>query len=94
MKILPNQQKKYVRDLAKDLGIEKCYIIGSKTRGDDDRQFIVDNLPDFEVLGFINYHLEIAEADRLGRGVFETAPAAVAEVKEIKSKLEQIARRR
>ena len=83
-----------IRDLAKDLGIEKCYIVGSKTRDDGDRQFIVDNLSDFEVLGFVNYHPEVTEADRLGKSVFETAPAAVADVKEIKSKLEQIARKR
>ena len=88
------QTARSIRDLAKDLDIQKCYIVGSKTRDDGDRQFIVDNLPDFEVLGFVNYHSEVAEADRLGKSVFETAPAAVAEVKEIKSKLEQIARRR
>ena len=84
------QTARAIRDLARDLGVEKCYVIGSKTRDDNDRQFIVDNLPDFEVLGFINYHSEIAEADRLGKNVFATAPEAVAEVKEIKSKLEQI----
>ena len=87
------QTARAIRDLAKDLGIEKCYIVGSKTRDDNDRQFITDNLPDFEVLGFINYHQEIAEADRLGKSVFETAPAAVEEVREIKKKLEQIARK-
>ena len=87
------QTARAIRDLASDLGIEKCYIVGSKTRGDDERQFIIGNLPDFEVLGFINYHSEIAEADRLGKSVFETAPGAVAEVKEIKRKLEQIIRK-
>jgi len=88
------QTARAIRDLAKDLGIEKCYVVGSKTRDDSDRQFIVDNLSDFEVLGFVNYHSEVAEADRLGKSVFETAPAAVADVKEIKRKLEEIARER
>jgi len=85
------QTARAIRDLAKDLGIEKCYIVGSKTRDSGDRQFIVDNLPDFEVLGFINYHSEIAEADRLGKNVFETAPGAVSDIKQIKNQLEQIA---
>ena len=84
------QTARAIRDLAKDIGIPRCYIVGSKCHNDDDRKFIVNNLPDFDVLGFVNYHLEIAEADRLGKSVFEMAPQAVTEVKEIKDKLEQL----
>jgi CO dehydrogenase maturation factor len=84
------QTARAIRDLAKDLGVRRCYIVGSKTRDNGERQFIIDSLPDFEVLGFINYHPEVGEADRLGKSVFETAPVAVAEVKDIKRKLEQI----
>ncbi len=83
------QTARAIRDLAKDLGVKKCYIVGSKTHDGKERQFIIDSLPDFEVLGFINYHSEVAKADLLGKSVFETAPAAVAEAKEIKKKLEQ-----
>src|SRR4030042_1869212 len=83
------QTARAIRDLAKDLGVKKCYIVGSKTHDDTERQFIIDNLSDFEVLGFINYHPQVAEADRLGKSVFETAPAAAAEAREIKKKLEQ-----
>jgi CO dehydrogenase maturation factor len=88
------QTARAIRNLAKDLGVKKCYIVGSKTHDDDERQFIIDNLPDFDVLGFINYHPEIAKADRLGKSVFETAPAAVAEAENIKRKLEQTIPRR
>lgn len=87
------QTARSIRSLAKDLGIDKCYIVGSKTRDDSDRQFIIDNLPDFQMLGFINYHPEIAEADRLGKNVFETAPGAVKDVTEIINKLERIGRK-
>jgi len=87
------QTARAIRDLAKDLGVKKCYIVGSKTHDDDERKFIIDSLPDFDVLGFINYHPEIAKADRLGKSAFETATAAVAEAKEIKRKLEQITSR-
>jgi CO dehydrogenase maturation factor len=83
------QTARAIRDLARDLGVKKCYIVGSKTHDDDERKFIIDNMPDFEVLGFINYHPEIAEADRLGKSVFKTAQAAVTEAKNIKKKLEQ-----
>jgi CO dehydrogenase maturation factor len=83
------QTARAIRDLAKDLGVKKCYIVGSKTHDNKERQFIIESLPDFEVLGFIDYHSEVAKADLLGKSVFETAPAAVAEAKDIKRKLEQ-----
>lgn len=84
------QTARAIRELAKDLGVKKCYVVGSKTRDEGERQFILDSLSDFEMLGFINYHPEIAQADRLGKGVFAMAPAAVSEAKQIKNKLEQI----
>ena len=74
--------------LAKDLGIGQCYIVGSKTRDESDRQYIIDNLPQFEVLGFINHDPKIAEADRLGIGLFDAAPEAVLEVRKIRERLQ------
>ncbi len=78
-----------IRRLAKDLGITNCYVVGSKTKSDRERQFIKDNLSTFEVIGFINYHPEIAEADLKGISVYEASPEAVKEAKEIKEKLEK-----
>lgn len=83
------QTARAIQRLAKDLGVKKCYIVGSKTHDENERRFIIDSLSDFEVLGFINYHSEVGEADRLGKSVFETAPVAVAEVRDIKKKLER-----
>lgn len=88
------QTARAIRDLAKDLGVTRCYIVGSKCHNNDDRNFIIDNLADFEVLGFVNYHPEITEADRLGKSVFEMAPEAVTEAKEIKDKLEKLVTKR
>jgi CO dehydrogenase maturation factor len=83
-----------IRNLAKDLGIMDCFIIGSKTRGAEDRNFIANSMRDFPVLGFIDYNNEIANADRFGKSVFESSPQAVKEVKEIKAKLETIVQQR
>ncbi len=83
------QTARDIKRLATDLGVKKCHIVGSKTHDDGERRFIIDNMTDFEVLGFINYHPEIAEADRLGKNVFETAPVAVEEVRSIIKKLEE-----
>jgi CO dehydrogenase maturation factor len=83
------QTAKAVRELAKDLGINRCYAVGSKTKNDAERQFVIDSLPDFELLGFINYNPKIAEADLRGMGAFQVAPEAVEEARGIKERLER-----
>jgi CO dehydrogenase maturation factor len=84
------QTARAIRDLAKDLGVTRCYIVGSKIKNDEDRTFIKENLPDFEILGFLSFNSEIAEADRTGKSVYDTAPKAVEEARTIKKHLEQI----
>jgi len=81
-----------VKRLAQDIGIEKCYVVGNKVTSDADRQFIIENLPDFELLGFISYNPKIAEADRQGMSPFDIDPKVVSEVKVIKEKLEAISK--
>ena len=87
------QTARAIRKLAKDLGIVKCYIVGSKTKGESDRLFIKENLSDFEILGFINFHAEVAEADRKGESVFEVAPEAVTDVKIIIKEIEELTKK-
>ena len=79
-----------VKRLAEDIGIKKCYVVGNKITSDADRQFIIENLPDFELLGFISYNPKIVEADRKGISPFDVDPNAVSEVRVIKEKLEAI----
>ena len=74
--------------LAEELGVARRFVVGSKTQNEVDRQFIVDNLPDLRVVGFVNYDPRITEADRLGTGVFEAAPEAAAEARAIRDRLE------
>ncbi len=87
------QTARAIKELAHDLGITRCYIIGSKVKDDTDRKFIADNLPEFEILGYISFNPEIAEADRQGLSVFDTAPKAVEDVTLIKKHLEEIMKR-
>jgi len=83
------QTAEAVRKLALDLGIERSYVVGSKTRSEEDRKYIEDSLPDFEVLGFMDFDPKVAEADRGGIAVFEHAPATVKQVEEIADKLDR-----
>jgi len=87
------QTARAIRKLAKDLGVSKCYIVGSKTKDESDRNYITENLPDFQVLGFINYHAEVAMADRLGQSVYEVAPQAVNDVKKIIDLLNKVVKK-
>jgi CO dehydrogenase maturation factor len=83
------QTAKSIRKLAKDLNL-KTYVVGSKTKNEADRQFIKESLPDFEVLGFINYNQKIIEADLKGVSVFDSVPEAVADVRKIREKLDKL----
>jgi CO dehydrogenase maturation factor len=80
-----------VRKLAEDIGIRKCYVVGNKVAGDADRQFIADNLPDFELLGYMSQNPKIVEADRQGISPYDTDPLVVNEVAAIKDKLDTLA---
>lgn len=82
------QTAEAIRKLARDLGIKKCYVVGSKVTSDADRQFVIDSMPNFPILGFISYSPKIMEADLKGMSVFDAAPEAVAEVRIIKERLD------
>ena len=75
--------------LAAELG-PRCYVVGSKVTGDEDRRFISESLSDFEVLGFISYSPQVRDADLQGVSVFDAAPGVVAEVRAIRDSLERI----
>ncbi|MBF8264550.1 MAG: Cobyrinic acid ac-diamide synthase [Dehalococcoidia bacterium] len=79
-----------VQALARDLGIKHCLVVGSKVRGEADKQFIRESLPDMEILGFIDYHPELANADREGMGAYQSSPAAAEQVRKIKDVLENL----
>lgn len=87
------QTAQAVRHLAQDLGIAKCYVVGNKLRSPQDRQFILDNTQDFEVLGFLSYSSATLEADLKGASVFDSDPQAAKEVMLIKDRLEGLIQR-
>jgi CO dehydrogenase maturation factor len=84
------QTAKAINKLAGDLGILKCYIVGSKCCSARDKQYILHNMKGFKSLGFVSFDPDVAKSDRLGRSVFFTAPKAALEVTKIKNKLDQL----
>ena len=85
------QTAEAIKRLASDIGIPRCYVVGSKVRDESDRLFIAENLPGFEILGHISFDPAIVEADLKGLAVYESAPRAVVEARAIKKKLDSLA---
>ncbi len=83
------QTARSIRKLARDIGVERCFLVGSKTRDEEQQRFIVDNMPGFQILGFIGYSPAIAEADLRGTPVYDAAPEVVAAAQGIKAALER-----
>jgi CO dehydrogenase maturation factor len=78
-----------VRQLAGDIGISRVYAVGNKVRGESDWDFIQAHSP-VPTLGYLSANPELTEADMRGEGVFDVAPRAVEEVREIVARLEAL----
>jgi CO dehydrogenase maturation factor len=84
------QTAKSVKKLAADLGVKKTYVVGNKISSPEDEEFVRQNLPDFEVLGFLSADPDVREADLKGVSPYDVAPQAVAEAEKIVDRLEEI----
>lgn len=76
-----------IRSLAYDLGIERVYAVGNKIGSESDRTFVAEQLPKFDILGFLPHDPKAIEADRRGMAVFALAPQLVAEARAIVDRL-------
>ncbi|MBI2953012.1 MAG: AAA family ATPase [Chloroflexi bacterium] len=78
-----------VKRLAVDIGIHRCFVVGSKTASKGDRDFIVAGLPEMEVIGFISRSDRIIEADLKGLSPFDLDQDAVQEARQIRRRLDE-----
>jgi len=69
--------------LAADIGIEEVCVVGNKVRSQDDRDFITESLPGFQVIGFLSESPLAIEADRREVSVFDLDPQMVEEAEAI-----------
>ena len=76
-----------IRELAKDIGLERIGVVGNKIRSEEDRRLLMEALPGFEFLGFIPYDETVIEAG-LGRFPLDKASSVViGQVKQIAERL-------
>jgi len=77
-----------IRELAGDIGLKRLFAVGNKIRSDADRAFIAERSP-IPVVGYLSASPAIIEADLRGIAVYEAAPEAVQEARQIVQRLEQ-----
>lgn len=66
-----------IKTLAQDIGLRSIAAVGNKIRNESDKAFIKANLPDIEILGFIDYDPAINEADLANRSLFTDRKSVV-----------------
>jgi len=77
-----------VKELAADLGVKEVKVVANKVRDEADEEFIKARVPADELLGFIHYDKDVIEADRQGASPYAVSPSAVAEIRKIRSRME------
>lgn len=79
-----------VKNLARDLGVKKVFVIGNKVRNQEDILFIKDSLSDMEFIGSMSFNNDITEADIKGLPSYKASRDAIDEVIKIKKTLEML----
>ncbi|RLC99333.1 MAG: carbon monoxide dehydrogenase [Chloroflexota bacterium] len=64
-----------IKDLAKDIGLNRLWLVGNKVRTEEEKEFLVKNSPGIPLLGTLPMDLGVLDADRLGKPVYDHVPA-------------------
>ncbi|MGQ3683949.1 MAG: ATP-binding protein [Candidatus Loosdrechtia sp.] len=78
-----------VKRLADDIGLKSIYAVGNKVASDEQRAVIEKGLQGIPLLGFISYNNEVLNADIEGCAAFAGNKQLLAEVSQIKDRLEE-----
>jgi len=78
-----------IQRLAQDIHIPHLYAVGCKVRSESDQRFLVESLPNLEVIGSLPWSELALEADRRGVSVYDLDPQMVAAARAIKGRLEK-----
>src|SRR5512136_2619252 len=78
-----------IKQLANDIGLTRCWLVGNKVRNDEEKHFLEEETPGLPVLGIMPADLAVQEADRLGIPVYDHVPELKAAAAEMVTKLEE-----
>ena len=79
-----------IRELAKDIGLENIAVVANKIRSEQDRNFLVSSMPDFEFLGFIPYDQSIIEAGLGNLPLINANSEVISQVQDIAAHLSAV----
>jgi CO dehydrogenase maturation factor len=79
-----------IRELAKDIGLENIVVVANKIRSEQDRDFLISTMPDFEFLGFIPYDQSIIEAGLGKFPLINASPEVISQVRDIATRLSSV----
>ncbi len=80
----------HIKKLASDIGITRVFVVGNKINDEKDVEFLKTELKDFELLGYLNFNLNIIKADRENKAPFEVDPSILEDVKKIYLNLKKV----
>ncbi len=76
-----------IRELAQDIGLASIAVVANKIRGEQDRNFLVSAMPDFEFLGFIPYDQSVIEAGLGNLALINSSAETISIVRDIAAHL-------
>jgi len=77
-----------IKDLAKDIGLNRLWLVGNKVRTEEEKEFLLKNSPGgIPLLGTLPMDLGVLDADRLGKPVYDHVPALYKASEEISQNL-------
>jgi CO dehydrogenase maturation factor len=79
-----------VKRLAKELGIQKVFVVANKIRNNDDVTFIKSSIGDMELLGTMSFSNDIMASDIKGLPSYKASQQVVEEARKIKDTLERL----
>ena len=71
-----------------DLGVSQVKVVANKVRNEEDEAFILDRIPQEDLLGMIHYNTEVIDADRQGKSPYDFSEAVTGEIRKIKEKID------
>ena len=80
-----------IRKLGTDIGIKNIVVLANRVRSKEDEQLIKESMKDYEIIGFIPEHDEIANSDRDGIRPFDDITTIPEELKQVTAKLLKLA---
>jgi len=75
--------------LARDIGVQRLFVVFNKVVDDSEIDALRDDMADIDYIGSIHFSEKVRKADLSGESAFDVAPQFVAEVDQIKKRLEE-----